>query len=462
MRHSLARTLNVVLFLFAFLVPVSFFGQNQGPKKPTRSSGKTASETVLQADEGPLVKVKTPIRRELRTPSTDREQDQGDAKPVEAPSFRVMSRPREDRLKRGKPFHGDLRTLPQTPPEKFERPEFEEPKTTPVPFPGTPSAPSPSSASASINAPAPSAPAPSPSSSFEGLDFLNWGAGHPPDTNGDVGPTYYIQTINTSIGIFRKSDGVRVAAFTFNTFLNGHFGNLCDTNNFGDPVVLYDTFEDRWVITDFAFKLVGGAVVAPVFQCFAVSQSGDPVGGGWNFYSIQVASTAADAFDDYPKFGIWSDGLYMSANMFRLTGSSFQDVRVWAFNKTQMYAGAPTIQILSFDAPAAEFSMLPSNARLQTGTPPAGTPNYFATVFNFTNAISFYKFHVDWNTTSNSTFSGPFTAIAPASWQHRRCRIPLGQSHGAGQRGRHGGASLLPSGRDRRHRSCDNHAGGDV
>src|SRR5258707_3437271 len=193
MRHSLARTLNVVLFLFAFLVPVSFFGQNQGPKKPTRSSGKTASETVLQADEGPLVKVKTPIRRELRTPSTDREQDQGDAKPVEAPSFRVMSRPREDRLKRGKPFHGDLRTLPQTQPEKFERPEFEEPKTTPVPFPGTPSAPSPSSASASINAPAPSAPAPSPSSSFEGLDFLNWGAGHPPDTNGDVGPTYYIQ-----------------------------------------------------------------------------------------------------------------------------------------------------------------------------------------------------------------------------------------------------------------------------
>jgi len=41
----------------------------------------------------------------------------------------------------------------------------------------------------------------------------------------------------------------------------GHFGNLCDTNNFGDPVVLYDTFEDRWVITDFAFRLSGGAVV---------------------------------------------------------------------------------------------------------------------------------------------------------------------------------------------------------
>src|SRR2546428_755942 len=141
---------------------------------------------------------------------------------------------------------------------------------------------------------------------FAGLDFANWGAGHPPDTNGDVGRDYYIQTINTSIGIFRKSDGVRVAAFTFNTFMSqGHFGNLCDTNNFGDPVVLYDTFEDRWVITDFAFKLdISNNVLSPSFQCFAASKTADPILGGWNFYSIQIS----DNLNDYPKFGIWPDG----------------------------------------------------------------------------------------------------------------------------------------------------------
>src|SRR5919201_4184879 len=37
----------------------------------------------------------------------------------------------------------------------------------------------------------PSAPAPAPSSAFPGLDFANWGAGWPPDTNGEVGPTDY-------------------------------------------------------------------------------------------------------------------------------------------------------------------------------------------------------------------------------------------------------------------------------
>ena len=140
------------------------------------------------------------------------------------------------------------------------------------------------------------ASAPAPDSSFEGLDFANWGHGHPPDTNGDVGPNYYIETINVSIGIYDKSNGNRVAAFTFNSFMSqGHFGNICDTDNFGDPVVLYDSYEDRWVITDFAFKLDGsGNVVNPpgALQCFAVSKTGDPVNGGWNFYSIAAPGGA--------------------------------------------------------------------------------------------------------------------------------------------------------------------------
>ncbi|HZP66626.1 MAG TPA: carboxypeptidase regulatory-like domain-containing protein [Rudaea sp.] len=304
----------------------------------------------------------------------------------------------------------DVRDLPQTRPEQVERPELEEPEPNPVLLPGGPTT------SAPIGVPGPTAPAPAPIANFNGLDFATWGAGHPPDTNGDVGPTYYIQTINTSIGIYNKS-GAQVAAFTFNTFMSqGHFGNLCDTNNFGDPVVLYDSFEDRWVITDFAFQIDGGGnIINPPgeFQCFAVSKSGDPVSGGWNFYSVKIAG----GLGDYPKFGIWTDGIYMSANVFGYAaGASFQNPRVYAFNKAQMYAGAPTVQILSFNAPAADFTLLPSNARLQTGTPPPGTPAYFVSTWQFLNALSVYKFHVDWQHISLSTFTGPDTPLAATSW----------------------------------------------
>jgi hypothetical protein len=261
----------------------------------------------------------------------------------------------------------------------------------------------------------PAVAAPTPLNVFEGLDRFGFGAGSPPDTNGDVGPQYYIQTVNTSIGIYDKSNGLRVSGLTFNTFMSqGNFGNLCDTNNFGDPVVLYDTFENRWIITDFAFLTdISGNVLSPSYQCFAASKTADPILGGWNFYSIQIS----DALNDYPKFGIWPDGLYMSANMFSFgAGSAFQTARVWAFNKAQMYAGAPTVQNVSFNVGGGDFTVIPSNARLQTGTPPLGTPNYFLSTWQFLNALTIYKFHVDWDRTSLSTFTGPDTPIAATSW----------------------------------------------
>jgi hypothetical protein len=314
----------------------------------------------------------------------------------------------------GKKF--DLRSLPFIPPVKRERPEREEPNANPLPLQTTLG-----TTPAQAAAPTPpfrAAAAPAPLSSFDGLDFANWGAGHPPDTNGDVGPQYYIQTINTSIGVFRKSDGARVAAFTFDTFMSqGSFGNLCDTDNFGDPVVLYDSFEDRWVITDFAFKLDGSNnVINPPgsFQCFAVSMNGDPVSGGWNYYSVNTSG----GLGDYPKFGIWPDGLYMSANMFDYPASgSFQNTRLYAFNKYQMYAGSPSIQVVSFDLPTDQFTVLPANARLQTGTPPAGSPNYFASVWNFLNAVEIWKFHVDWNNVSLSSVTGPFDSTMAFWWE---------------------------------------------
>jgi len=387
MRHCSFRVRSLTLFVFAFLLPFSLYAQSQD----------------LQA-----VPVST------------------DPNPASQSGIATLHHPREDRLVRGHSFHGDLRTLPQAPPQKMERPEFEEPVLNPIVHPGTPAAPS--TPAVSSSAPVISAPAPAASNSFEGLDFTNWGAGHPPDTNGDVGPQYYIQTINTSVGIYNKSDGSRVTAFIFNTLMSqGNFGNLCDTSNFGDPVVLYDTFEDRWIITDFAFNLSGGNPVAPEFQCFAVSKSGDPVAGGWNFYSIQVSG----GFGDYPKFGIWPDGLYMSANVFGFgAGGAFQNVRVWALNKAQMYAGAATVQVVSFDAPSAEFTLLPSNARLQTGTPPAGSPNYFSVVAQFLNVVSVYKFHTDWNNTAAATFTGPFMSLTATNWSQLLAANQTEQSPG--------------------------------
>jgi hypothetical protein len=253
--------------------------------------------------------------------------------------------------------------------------------------------------------------------SFDGLGSTISGSEYPPKANGDVGPTYYIQAINGSIGIFRKTDGVRVDTFSFNTLMSqGNFGNLCDTNNMNDPVVLYDSFEDRWIITDVAYTLDGSNnVINPPgsFECMAVSRTGDPVSGGWYFYSINVAG----GLGAYPKFGVWPDGLYMSVNMYSHSAArTYLNPRVYAFNKDQMYAGAPTVQSITFDAPPTDFTLLPSNARLQTGTPPPGSPNYFVSTWIYRGKLSVYKFIVDWTRVSQATFSAAEYSLAGISW----------------------------------------------
>jgi hypothetical protein len=325
----------------------------------------------------------------------------------------VRTNPTELHLRKAHGAVFDVRTLKSTVVKK-ERPEHQAPGEVGE---GREASTDPGvSLPATIDPSAISAPAPSPDSSFPRLDFLNWGMGHPPDTNGDVGPTYYIQTINSSIGIFDKSTGTRVAAFTFNAFMSqGHFGNLCDTDNFGDPVVLYDSYENRWFITDFAFKIDGGGNVNPqtAYQCFAVSKTGDPVNGGWNFYSIETPG----GLGDYPKFGVWPDGIYMSANMFGYSSSSsYTGFHMWALNKQQMYNGEPSPQVVDFGGDTSDFTVIPANSRLQTGAPPGGSPEYFVSTEQFLNALSIYKFHVDWDKISTSTFTGPQTQLAPNCW----------------------------------------------
>ena len=57
------------------------------------------------------------------------------------------------------------------------------------------------------------------------------------------------------------------------------------TDNRGDPVVLYDPVVGRWLVSDFAWF---NQSTGPFYQCIAVSQTSDPVSGGWYFYALQA------------------------------------------------------------------------------------------------------------------------------------------------------------------------------
>jgi IPT/TIG domain-containing protein len=104
-------------------------------------------------------------------------------------------------------------------------------------------------------------------------------------------------------------------------------------------------------------------------------------------------------------------------------------VQVWAFDRVAMEAGQAAKSV-TFNVPSSVggvgvFSLLPSNTRTVTGLPPAGAPNYFASIYGSYN-IRVWKFHVDWANTANSTFTGPTNAtigtfnVGPSSVPERQ------------------------------------------
>ncbi len=320
-------------------------------------------------------------------------------------------------------YRGDVRELARFPlaaPQKqpYVHPVLRPPRTKKAPLLfGAPETPS-------MNVPlkAPLAPMPASIVNFPGMNFSDsctggqCGAGWPPDPNGDVGPNHYIQAVNDAYAIYNKT-GSRLASFTEDSLWSGTGSNPCNGNSEGDPIVLYDQLADRWILTHFAFALdSNGNPLAPFYQCIAVSKTNDPVSGGWWLYPLRMdpggtGKPPSGAMNDYPKFGIWPDCLYMSANEFAMPGGSFVGTSYASLSRSDLESGVPLTWSLGFlDYPAHDvFTMIPSSVlgSAAGSLPPAGTPNYF--VSESINGFNFEvrKFTAGPNCGAGGTLSSP-------------------------------------------------------
>jgi hypothetical protein len=136
-----------------------------------------------------------------------------------------------------------------------------------------------------------------PIANFAGVGNVNGKI--PPDTNGDVGISDYLQVVNDSFDIFSKATGNDLlggAKATNSLWVAGAPSTRCARNDNGDAIARYDLAANRFVLTQFAFD---DKTNGPWDECFAVSKTADPVAGGWFLYDFQV-STAR--FDDYRRF----------------------------------------------------------------------------------------------------------------------------------------------------------------
>ncbi len=235
---------------------------------------------------------------------------------------------------------------------------------------------------------------------------------NPPDTVGDVGTDYYIQSINGSGGaLFRIHDKNTGAVVAGPTAMDSLGSGNCASGN-GDPIILYDQLAGRWLMSEFSS--------AGNLMCVYISQTGDPINGGWFNYSFQGAS-----FPDYPKYGVWPDAYYVGTNE-NTTG-------LYAFDRSAMLNGqSASFQRLSVASLAGfGFQMLiPSDADGATA-PPAGSPNYFMRhrddeIHNAGSAngsqdfLEIWSYSVDFANSANTSITGPFN-IAVTEFDSTLC-----------------------------------------
>jgi hypothetical protein len=168
---------------------------------------------------------------------------------------------------------------------------------------------------------------PSPILQWAGIPFPGVSCNcAPPDTNGEVGKTQYVQMVNEGLQVFDKLTGTSVFGPVAISSIWSGFGGACQFGG-GDPVVIYDQLADRWIISQFAIP--SGASV-PQDECIAISQTGDAT-GAWYRYGFHLTSN----FLDYPKLGVWPDGYYMAANIFNTAGTMFLGPQPVVFDRVK-------------------------------------------------------------------------------------------------------------------------------
>ncbi|TML63945.1 MAG: hypothetical protein E6G17_04145, partial [Actinobacteria bacterium] len=232
----------------------------------------------------------------------------------------------------------------------------------------------------------------------------------PPDPNGSVGLTDFVEVTNESFAVFRKSDhAVLKGPVRTNTLWSG-FGGGCEAHDDGDATVKYDRLADRWVFQQFAVLVKPLVLASPLLVCVAVSVLGNPT-GSYHRYSFALSTF----FPDYPKLAVWPDAYYMSTDSF--SGLGFSGARACALDRTRMLSGlSATRQCFQTTSSATPDGLLPSDLDGSV-SPPAGSPAFF--VGFTTTVLDLWKFHVDWTTPANSTFTGP--AAIPVAAFTRAC-----------------------------------------
>ncbi len=116
------------------------------------------------------------------------------------------------------------------------------------------------------------------------------------------------------------------------------------TDPSGDPIVLYDQFADRWLLSQFSTR--GNPFY---YDCVAISQTPDPTGAYYRYAFVTQEDTHVPGtyyFPDYPKYGVWKNSYILTTRDFGDGGG--YGISVYALEKNKMVNGQAKARAVQF------------------------------------------------------------------------------------------------------------------
>jgi hypothetical protein len=289
--------------------------------------------------------------------------------------------------------------------------------------------------------PAPTIPA--PIANFEGLsnqdnfDVFGFRV-NPPDPVGDVGPNHYVEMINLVFGVFDKAGNKLLGPVDTGTLWADFPIEDC-TDPSGDPIVVYDQFVDRWILTQFTTRGLDDPSL-PFYNCVAISQTGDPTGAYYRYAFItQEDPDGGFFFPDYPKYGVWRDTYVMTTRDFGSVDG--YGISVYGLEKNKMVDGNPNARAVQFflDSDVVPLNLigdglLPADIdgkqkpKNDAKIPIVGTQDDGGGYGGTFDALNIWDFDVKWRSTPTASLvlnaqlpTAPFDSIYPCAPTSRDC-----------------------------------------
>src|SRR5215471_4862636 len=276
---------------------------------------------------------------------------------------------------------------------------------------------------------------PAPLLTFEGLSNVDnfnilGGRVNPPDPNGEVGPQNFVEMINLVFAVYDKGGNLLLGPFDTGSLFAGFSVANC-SRNAGDPVVLYDQFKDRWLLSQFTPSNSG-----PEFwNCVAISTTSDPTGSYYRY-----AFSTGPNFPDYPKYGNWTDSYVITTREFGPTTE--YGIGVYALEKNKMVNGDPNARNVRFfidgndpeNLPLVGDGLLPADVdgkqkpKTDTAIPIVGTQDDDSDYGATFDAINIFDLFIKWKATPEASLTlntqlptAPFDSIFPCAPDSRDC-----------------------------------------